>query len=220
MECVFWVWGWLFFFILAVRQPNNDLHGSKSSRYIVFTLAPAPTQLLPIPYSLIPQKMKYRRLKDDELSELEAEFVRFLAANTVTAQDWEQYKKESPEQAQGLIDLFSDIVFEKVLSNVNYLEYKSPKDIKTFHFGEEKAVMLGLKLEGETSIDFTQAADPANLVTEWLKSGAQLQLYSAEKVYKEERPMEIFRLLEAGAKISKDGAMFKTLERLRQERQD
>ncbi len=33
-------------------------------------------------------KMKYRRLDKEELEELEQEFIKFLAVNTVTADDW------------------------------------------------------------------------------------------------------------------------------------
>ena len=34
--------------------------------------------------------MKYRRLTNEELAELEKEFVRFLVSNTVTSEDWEK----------------------------------------------------------------------------------------------------------------------------------
>ena len=159
--------------------------------------------------------MKYRRLTQEELAEMETEFIRFLVSNTVTGEDWEKIKSESPEKAEGLIEIFSDIVFEKILKDVHYLEYKTPKDYKTFHFTPEKAFMLGLQITGASDLDFTQNDSPEMMMDQVKKSGAQLQMYSAEKTYKKSREEEIFSLMESGALISKDGAMYKTLEALK-----
>ena len=86
--------------------------------------------------------MKYRRLRQDELESLEKEFVRFLASNQVTAEDWEKLKAGALEKAEKLIEIFSDIVFEKILSDVEYMEFQTPRDIKTFHFEEVRIPIL------------------------------------------------------------------------------
>ncbi|MCO6479267.1 MAG: hypothetical protein J5I94_21710 [Phaeodactylibacter sp.] len=160
--------------------------------------------------------MKYRRLRQDELESLEKEFIRFLAANQVTADEWEKLKAEEPEKAEKLIGIFSDIVFEKVLSDVEYLEYKTPKDIKTFRFEEGRIVMNGLLVEGQSSFDFTLEQSPQQMLQQIQLTGARLKLYTAEKAYSRGRDMEIFEMMENGALISKDGSLFKTLEGLKQ----
>lgn len=160
--------------------------------------------------------MKYRRLRTDELKELERDFIAFLASNTVTAADWEKLKDTEPEKAEKLIELFSDIVFDKVLGDVEYMEYKTPKDIKTFHFLEDKIVMNGLYIEGNTSFDFTQDQSPEQMLQQVHLSGAQLKLYTAEKAYSRGSEMEAFEMLENGAVISKDGHLFKVLEGLKE----
>ena len=159
--------------------------------------------------------MKYRRLRQDELESLEKEFVRFLAANQVTADDWKKLKAKELEKAEKLIEIFSDIVFEKVLSDVEYMEYQTPKDIKTFHFEEDRILLNGLLIEGNTSFDFTQGQSPQQMLQQIQLSGAQLKLYTAEKPYSRGRDMEIFEMMENGALISKDGSLFKTLEGLK-----
>lgn len=159
--------------------------------------------------------MKYRRLRADELEELQPEFVRFLAANQVTADDWEKLKADDAGKAEQLIVLFSDIVFDKVLGGVEYLEYKAPQDLKTFRFLEDKAVMNGLRIEGETSMDLTHSQSAEQLMQQLQLSGASLKLYSAEKKYTKTKEMEAFQLMEAGALISKDGALYKALESLK-----
>jgi hypothetical protein len=160
-------------------------------------------------------RMKYRRLSKEELQELEPEFVQFLSSNTVTADDWEKLKTESPEKVEKLVEMFSDIVLEKVLSKIEYLEYKTPKDIKTFHCLEDKIVLMGLRVEGDSDLDFTKQENPEQMLGQYQLSGASLQIYSGEKAYKPSREQELFRMVEGGALISKDGAMFKTLANLK-----
>ena len=73
--------------------------------------------------------MKYRRLNEAELKDLEQDFIRFLASNQVTADDWKKLKDSNAEQVDGLIGLFSDQVFDKVFDKLEYLEYKTVNDI-------------------------------------------------------------------------------------------
>ena len=108
--------------------------------------------------------MKYRRLTLEELNDMETEFVRFLVSNTVTADDWEKIKKENPERAEGLIEIFSDIVFDKVLEKVKYVEHRSRYDIKTFRCLEDKIELLGLKVSSVAGIDFTQNQTLENML--------------------------------------------------------
>lgn len=159
--------------------------------------------------------MKYRTLRADELKDLEGQFTFFLAAQSIAAADWERYKKDTPEKAQGLIDSFSDVVFEKVLKNVTYLEFKTPKDFKTFHCEADKIHLIGLRLEGATNFDFTKDQHPQEMLEEMIRSKADLKLYHASKPYKKEREMELFDMMESGARISSDGLMYKTLENLK-----
>lgn len=158
--------------------------------------------------------MKYRRLGKEELLELEQEFVRFLASHSITAEDWEKMKKESQEKAEGMIDIFSDIVFEQTLKKITYLELKTPRDYRTFHCLSEKIFMVGILIEGPSNLDFTQNLPPQEMMAQLQMSNAKLKLYKGEKTYNKEREVELFELMQKGALISKDGAMFKTLSQL------
>ncbi|MFK8005741.1 MAG: DUF6495 family protein [Saprospiraceae bacterium] len=159
--------------------------------------------------------MKYRRLTNEELAELETEFVRFLVSNTVTGDDWEKIKKENPERAEGLIEIFSDIVFEKTISKVEYLEMKTPKDLKIFKCNKENIELMGLKVEGESDLDFTQDITPEAMMIKLQSSDAKLQMYSANKKYKDDdRLQEIFQMMQWGSLIS-DGKLFHLLRTLK-----
>ncbi len=159
--------------------------------------------------------MKYRRLMNDELAELETEFVRFLVSNTVTGDDWEKIKKENPEKAEGLIEIFSDIVFDKTISNIEYLEMKTPKDLKIFRCNKENIELMGMKVEGESDLDFTHDISPEEMMAKLQASNAKLQLYSANKKYKNnDRSQEIFQMMQWGSLIS-DGKLFHLLQTLK-----
>ncbi|GAA5221110.1 DUF6495 family protein [Membranihabitans marinus] len=160
--------------------------------------------------------MKFRRLETDELTALEPEFIRFLAANQVTASDWEKLKAEDVEKAHGLIDLFSDIVFEKILSGVDYLEQRDPKTIRIFKFEEEKVVMNGLTVKGSDVIDLTKDQDAAVLKQLFEMSAGKLNIFSGEKKYRKPKLEEIFDLMEKGCLILKDPTIFDTIEKLKQ----
>jgi len=71
--------------------------------------------------------MKYRRLSSEELEQLQDNFIRFLAAQSITGMDWTTMKTANPERAEELIEQFSDVVIEKTLHNVEYLEYKEKR---------------------------------------------------------------------------------------------
>lgn len=159
--------------------------------------------------------MKYRRLRPDELEQLEQEFIHFLVANGIPGPDWEKIKANENEKAEELIGLFSDIIFDKTLEQVRYLEFKTPKDIKTFHCLEDKIVLNGLRVEGDTALDLTQTQDPREMLQLLSAGSAKLKLYTAQKAYQPSRKQELFKMMESGALISRDGALFNSLEELK-----
>ncbi len=171
-----------------------------------------PHAVTEIPYL---RPMKYRRLRPDELRELEREFVRFLAANTITADEWERLKEHETERAEKMLDIFSDFVFDQTLQRIEYLEFKSPKDIKTFHCLDRKIILNGLRVEGSSALDFTQDLSAEQMLSLVRLAEAQVKLYTAEKGYRPNRERELFNLLESGARISRDGKLFQLLEELK-----
>lgn len=155
--------------------------------------------------------MNYRRLTVEELENLREDFVRFLAAHQISAFDWEKMKTDESEKADAFLDQFSEGVFDSILKKVEYLEFKTPQDIKTFHCLPDKIKLLGLMVEGGSEVDFTGDQSAGDMLGILQKSGASLKMYSAEKAYGGRREQELFRMLEQGCLISKDGEMYKLL---------
>jgi hypothetical protein len=159
--------------------------------------------------------MKYRRLTIDELEELEQEFVRFLAANTVTSEDWQAIKTTNPERADQLIDIFSDIVFEKIISKITHLEHRSSQDLKLFECLDEQIKLIGVKVIGVEAVDFTKEQTGDEML-QTFKTAPQgsIKMYSAEKAYKDnDRSKELFNMMQDGCLISK-GELYETMSEM------
>ncbi|MCW8982339.1 MAG: DUF6495 family protein, partial [Altibacter sp.] len=66
--------------------------------------------------------MKYTRLTKEQFEALHSEFINFLATQSITAEEWTSIKAKQPEVAEQELDVFSDLIWEGVLSKAKYLE--------------------------------------------------------------------------------------------------
>jgi hypothetical protein len=152
--------------------------------------------------------VKYKRLTTEELYALQLDFINFLASMQITAADWEKMKKVENEKANELIDVFSDIVYDKVLGKIYYLEYREAKTLNIFHFGEDKVRLIGLRVKEGGKLDFT-APDVLN---QWNENNhAMVNIVHSERNYEKEKQLEIFELLQSGCLIT-DDKLFKLLD--------
>lgn len=155
--------------------------------------------------------MKYKRLTNEELQELQPEFVNFLATNQITADDWVNLKSHNMDRVEELIGIFSDMVFEKILKKIQYVEHVTRQDWMVFHCKEQGLHMLGIQLSDECGLDLT---DP-DFFKQWEQApdSVGITVYSKEQTYAEEREKVIFQLLESGCSIV-DETVFNNLLKL------
>ena len=96
--------------------------------------------------------MKYRILNNKELEPLKDDFIKFLSANTVTGEDWAKIKSNKPNEALKLVEIFSDVVWEKALDKIKYLEHRDDNYLKVFYCGENKIEMVGFKVSAKNAL--------------------------------------------------------------------
>lgn len=148
--------------------------------------------------------MKYARLTKEQFESLENEFINFLATQTITAEEWKKIKSETPELAEQELDIFSDLIWEGVLKQTNYLENISPQEIFLFKVGEETMDLIAIKIEA-ISKDITTAEG-----FKWLSENIasdKVSIYTASKPFSKERNIELFEMIQQGAEITK-GELF------------
>lgn len=151
--------------------------------------------------------MKYKRLTSEELNALEKEFIHFLASAQITGADWDKMKKNEIEKANELIEVFSDVVYDKILRKIKYLEYRDAKTLNLFYCAEDKIALVGIRVKENAALDLTNA----EVLNNWQEHDlACVHVVKSEKNYVKEREEEVFELLQNGCLIT-DERLFKVL---------
>ncbi|NNK88633.1 MAG: hypothetical protein HKO90_10150 [Flavobacteriaceae bacterium] len=154
--------------------------------------------------------MKYKRLSKEQFEELHQEFINFLSTQSITADEWQNIKEETPEVAEQELDVFSDLVWEGVLTHARYLENISPQHLYLFELNSEDIRLIGLKIS-EDSVDITTAEG-----YEWLRENLlddRVEIFQGKKAYSEDILLDRFGLIEQGAIITK-GELFRYFDQL------
>lgn len=154
--------------------------------------------------------MRFRRLTLDELDALKNEFIQFLASNTITGEDWKKLKEEQLEIAEKLIDVFSDIVMEKSLSKVHFLEKREPNNVLLFYAKETEIDLIGISIDSPHH-DLTNEKDLEQLMQN--ASGIETKMFKSSKPYIKNREDEVFEMLQSGCLIT-DSMLFTTLSKV------
>ena len=146
--------------------------------------------------------MKYRCLTEDELKELETEFKHFLISNQVYTEEWESLNKSKDKKVAQLIEMFSDIVIDKALKNIKYIEHVSKISFNAFYCKEDEMDLIGISSDKQ-NVDFNNAK------LDDIKD--ELNIFKTTKLYYKSREEEIFDLLNSGCSII-DAEKYKKIE--------
>ena len=151
--------------------------------------------------------MKYDRLTKEQFEELHAEFINFLSTQSIDKQEWDKIKLETPEVAEQELDVFSDLIWEGVLTRTEYLEHFSKNYIFLFHCLDTYVQSIVLK----------SLVPEINFLTkeglQWLSDNMftdTIEMKVGKKEFTEERNSSIFQLIQQGSFLS-DGQLFKQI---------
>ena len=151
--------------------------------------------------------MKYSRLTKEQFEELHQEFINFLATQSIDKAEWDTIKAEKPEVAEQELDVFSDLVWEGVLSRAQYLEHFSKNHIFLFQCFDTYIHSIVLKsLVPETNFLTKEGLQwlSDNMFTE------TIEMKIGKKEFTEERNASIFQLIQQGAFLS-DGQLYQQI---------
>lgn len=151
--------------------------------------------------------MKYSRLTKEQFDELHPEFVNFLATQAIDKSEWDKIKIEKPEVAEQELDVFSDLIWEGVLTRAEFLEHFSKNHIFLFQCFDNHVESIVLKsLVSET--DFLTKEG-----LQWLSDNMfteAIEMKVGKKEFTEDRNSSIFKLIQQGAFLS-DGQLYKQI---------
>jgi hypothetical protein len=143
--------------------------------------------------------MKYRQLTKEQFESLHEEFARFLATQSIDVKEWNQIKKENPTIADDEMNVFSDVVWDDVLSKTSYVEHFSKTSVNLFKCDENEIHRIAIKINKDINLLKQEGF-------EWLMKNPMdisVDIFKGSKAYQSERNLEIFDLIEKGSSISK-----------------
>ena len=143
--------------------------------------------------------MKYRQLTKEQFESLHKEFALFLASQSIDVKEWNQLKKEKPQVAEDEMNVFSDVVWDDVLTKTAYLEHFSKQSINLFKCDSAKIHRIFVKINKDINLLEQEGF-------EWLLSNPideAVEYFNGTKKYASERNSEVFDLIEKGSAISK-----------------
>ena len=143
--------------------------------------------------------MKYRQLTKEQIEGLHQEFAQFLASQRIDVKEWNQIKKDKPHLAEDEMNVFSDVVWEDVLTKTIYLEHFSKTSVNLFKCDDEEIHRIAIKITWDINL-----LDQKGF--EWLMQNPMdnsVEIFKGTKPYHSERNTEIFDLIEKGSVITK-----------------
>jgi hypothetical protein len=144
--------------------------------------------------------MKYSRLTKEQLEELHPEFINFLATQSIDKKEWDEIKENRPDVALEEIDVFSDIIWERALQNVKYVDHFTEQYIFLFECFEIHLESIVIQIKN-TEIDLQTSEG-----IEWLSENLYketVEIQKGKKPVGEYRNEAIFELIQNGGMISK-----------------
>lgn len=154
--------------------------------------------------------MKYARLTKEQLEELHPEFVTFLATQSIDKKEWDALKLNKPNIAEQEIDVFSDMIWDKVLTNVMYIDHFSKNYIFLFKCLDTSVFYYIINATNQ-EVDFL-TAEGINWLSEHIFSN-EIIIKQGKKDISKARNESLFDLIKKGGMISK-GELFGKLETL------
>ncbi len=151
--------------------------------------------------------MKYTQLTKEQFEELHEEFGLFLATQKIDVKEWEAIKRNKPKVADEELNLFSDLVWEKVLGKAAYLEHFSKNSINLFKCNESDMLRIVVKTS-KSDFDFLVKEN-----FDWFLDNSQdesLAYFKGQKSYTKEKNTEIFELIQQGSVVS-NGELFEAI---------
>lgn len=153
--------------------------------------------------------MKYRQLTKEQFESLHEEFARFLASQKIDVKEWNSIKKDKPTVAEEEMNIFSDVVWDDVLTKTQYVEHFSKTSVNLFKCEVKEIHRIAIKITWDINLLEQKGF-------EWLMQNPMdnsVEIFRGSKPYNSDRNSEIFDLIEKGSAISK-GEIFEYFNQL------
>ena len=139
--------------------------------------------------------MKYRILSSEEREIFDEDFKHFMISNGVTNEEWLEMNQSNPKKATELVELFSDVVLEKVYQKIEFLEFRSENSCLVFHCTPDSIKLISIVPKSGKKVDLST---PESIHHAMIHQFSDLDLFKSEKKYSTLRELEIHKMIEQG----------------------
>jgi Family of unknown function (DUF6495) len=143
--------------------------------------------------------MKYRILNVLERKIFDEDFKGFLIVNGVSAEEWQEMNDKEVDKATELVELFSDIVLEKVYQKLKFIEFRSKDSCLVFECAPDQMNLISIVSKDKSNIDLST---PESIHEALVKNANGLSIFKTSKSYSITRELEIHQMIEQGCVAS------------------
>lgn len=139
--------------------------------------------------------MKYRMLTKDEREIFDEDFKHFMISNGVTNEEWVEMNQSNSEKATELVELFSEVVLEKVYQKIEFLEFRSENSCLVFNCTPDTIKLISISPKNGKEVNLST---PESIHDALINQFSDLDLFKSEKAYSTLRELEIHQMVEQG----------------------
>ena len=148
--------------------------------------------------------MKYRLLTEQELAPLQEEFLKYLLVANITPQSWDILKQNNPKESQYHLEVFSDLVLDKILSEVSYVDIVLENRVEVYHFMQDQAYLFSIENKVLGTFDYKK--------NDWSSLDLKTtNLVKGKKSYSKEKNKEVFEILNKPHAFISSGDLYKKI---------
>jgi hypothetical protein len=154
--------------------------------------------------------MKYRMLNAEERKIFDEDFKAFLITNGVHAEEWAEMNEKEVEKATGLVEMFSDIVFDTVYQKIEFIEFRSKDSCLVFRCKPDEMELISIVPKDKEKVDLST---PESIHETLVNKAEQLSIFLTSKKYTTLRELEIHQMIEQGC-VNSSKEFWEALEKV------
>jgi hypothetical protein len=139
--------------------------------------------------------MKYRMLSKEEQEIFDEDFKHFMITNGVTNEEWLAMNENNLAKATELVEMFSDVVLEKVYQKIEFIEFRSEGSCLVFRCTADNLKVISIVAKAGSKVDLSS---PESIHLALQKQLGDLDIFKSEKPYSTLRELEIHQMIEQG----------------------
>ena len=142
---------------------------------------------------------------------VEDDFSNFLYDHGYSPFEWTVLQDQYSEQALNLLGDYSDLIFDRLVKDVKYLEFRSNKQLKAIECHKDYMISIGVEIPEQSNINLT---DISSLQAIDQRDDEAYRCYRKIDQYHQDRDHAIFDMIESGCYVV-DSSVFDQLQLMR-----